>query len=139
MKSQYQRREDFFNTLLQSTDATRQEYGVIKRRRFLWDKKGMVDVPNEEYARRLKEKEELMNKNRDEERKILASESQLESELALNESEFETTQDYFEARKELKKRKEEERIKRLGERTKLEERRLSREKKKVIREIEDVF
>ena len=65
----------------------------------------MVDVPNEEYARRLKEKEELMNKNRDEERKILASESQLESELALNESEFETTQDYFEARKELKKKR----------------------------------
>ncbi|MEK4931594.1 dynamin family protein [Bacillus sp. FSL M7-1345] len=139
VKSQYQRKDDFLNKLLQSTDATRKEYGVIKKRRFWRDKKGMVDVPSEDYVRKVKEKQELMDKNEDKERKILASKNQLENELALNDSEFETTQDYFEARKEFKKRKEEERIKRLGERTKLEERRLSREKKKVIREIEDVF
>ena len=71
----------------------------------MWDKKGMVDVPNEEYARRLKEKEELMNKIAMKKGRFWLSESQLEIELALNESEFETTQDYFEARKELKKKK----------------------------------
>ncbi|TBX75870.1 hypothetical protein E0M25_14960 [Bacillus mycoides] len=139
MSSQHQRKEDFLNKLLQSTDATRKEYGVIKKRRIWFDKKGMIDVENEDYVRLVTEKQGLMKQNMDEENKLFSSINQKNNELVLNDSEFETVQDYYEARKELKKRKEEERIKRLGEKTKLEERRLSREKKKVIREIEDVF
>ncbi|MCQ6274780.1 dynamin family protein [Bacillus sp. V3B] len=139
IKNSHQREESFVDMLLQSTDAIKKEYGVIKERRFWFDKKGMVDVKNEDYEKLIKEKRELMKKAINEENNLYAERSQIDRNLALNDLEFDSLQDYYEAKRQLQKRREAERLERFRERTKLEERQLKREQKKVIREIENVF
>ena len=134
-----QREESFLDMMMQSTDATKKEYVVIKQRRFWFDKKGMVDIKNEDYEKLVKEKRELMKKAIKEENDLLVERIHIDQNIAFNNSEFDSIQDYNEAKRELEKRRVEKRLERFRERTKLEERQLKREQKKVIREIENIF
>ncbi|WP_458413049.1 dynamin family protein [Schinkia sp. CFF1] len=134
-----QREESFLDMLVNSTSATKKEYGVIKKRTLWFDKKGIIDVPNEEYEKLVKEKRLLMKKNIEEEHKQFDEMSKIHREIASNDSEFDSIEDYYEAKRDLQRRKEEERMRRLQERTKVEERQLKKEQKKVVREIENVF
>lgn len=135
----HQQEERFLDMLINSTDATKKEYGVIKKRRFWFDKKGLIDVKNEDYENLVKEKRESMKKAINEERNLHEKSSQIERKMVFSESEFDSIQEYKEAKRELKEKITAEKLQRLRERTNLEERQLKREKKKVNREIENIF
>lgn len=129
----------FHELLLNSSDATKKQYGVLKKRKFWFDKKGMVDVDNERYMELVKEKKELLKKQ-DEERQWMYQElSKINENLVQSESEYHDMQDWYEAKRDLQKQKEEEKIRRIQDMTKAEARQLNRERKKVVREIENIF
>jgi GTPase SAR1 family protein len=129
----------FQDLLLNNTDSTKKEYGVIKKRTLWFDKKGMRDVPNEEYDQRVKEKKELMKKQHADQFGMQKELDTISSRIINSESEFHDIEEYYEAKRELKSRKDEERVMKIQEMTNVEVRQLGREQKKVIREFEAVF
>lgn len=139
MRNRQQREESFVDMMMDSTNATKKEYGVLKKRRFWFDKEGIVDVKNEDFDQLIKEKRELLKKSLSEDETFQEERSKIDRNIALQDSEFDTIDDYYEARRDLQKRKEADRVEKFREMTKLEERQLKKEQKKVIREIENIF
>lgn len=129
----------FHDFLLNNTGAKIQVYSVIKERKIWFDKKGMVDVPNHEYERLVKEKKQIMKQQHTEQLDLQKDLEVLSNRIANSQSEFYDIQDYYEARRELQGKKDKERLNRIQEMSKAEERQLKREQKKIIREFETIF
>jgi len=118
------------------TAATKKEYGVIQERSFWFDKKGMREVPNEEYVELKKERRDLMIE--DEKRLLAARKDQLAATVTVGTivPNFNDMEELQEAQRVLRKDKEAAYLERVAEHGQSIERGLEKEKRKIRRDLE---
>lgn len=129
----------FAQTLLNSTDKTIEKYGVIGKRFHLFSKKGMINVPNEEYEERIKEMREAKKRQLENEQKY----HEEISAITLREAEFvslyESKDELREAENELREEKRRLVYDAIDKDSKYIEKQLRDSKRKVISALKDYY
>lgn len=129
----------FQERLINHTNATRDEYGVIMKRRIWFDKKGFKKVDNEKYNQLVNDKREMIkqkHKAMDIER---AKEAALQKGLSTTVSEYEDIEDFRRAQSAFQQEKDQAIIQKMSEHANATQRSLDKEKRKIVRELEVLF
>ena len=129
----------FQEMLIQSTPQTKERHGVIKKRRFWFDKVGLITEENEKYDQRLSQKRELVKQKNT----IAAQKLNEEKELQINLAKFTSTytdhDEIREERKDLREQRNMAIMQRLNEQLQNSDNQLRIEKRKIIRQIDMLF
>lgn len=129
----------FQEMLIQSTPQTKETYGVIKKRTFWFDKKGIVHEDNAKYEQLLKEKREIKKAREQELLKAQAEAENLELSLGGVATAHNSYEEIREERKDLREQKNMEIMQRLNAQLKNTDQQLSIEKRKIVRQMDMTF
>lgn len=138
-KKRHEEEIAFQNMIINQTPATKREHGVIKKRTLWFDKKGMREVPNEEYDKLVEQRRNIMKQN--EENLSAARREQLEAMQSVQtiSSNFDDLDDLREAQRELRRQKEAAYLQRVSEHAQAIDRALEKEKRRILRELESAL
>lgn len=128
----------FQEMLIQSTSQTKKQHGVIKKRRFWFDKEGMVDVENDKYNELVSQKYQLNQEKNKLTSQQLEQQKEIEVKLLQVEPEYSNYDDIREERKELRKQKNIAIMERLNNQLLSKDRSLQMEKRKVKRQLDAI-
>lgn len=129
----------FQEMLIQSTPQTLQKHGVIKERRFWFDKKGIITEENEKYDQLVVQKRELAKKKSEVAAEQLNAQKELEIGLSQVSSAYSSHEDIREDRRELREQKNMAIMQRLNDQLANSDRQLQMEKRKVNRQLETML
>ena len=129
----------FQEMLIQSTSQTTKQHGVIKKRRFWFDKKGMVDVENDKYNELVSQKRQLATEKNKLASQQLEQQKELEVKLSQVAVGYSNRDDIREERKELREQKNMAIMERLNNQLADKDRQLQMEKRKVVRQLDTLL
>jgi len=129
----------FQEMLIQSTSQTTKQHGVIKKRRFWFDKKGMVDVENDKYNELVSQKRQLATEKNKLASQQLEQQKELEVKLSQVAAGYSNRDDIREERKELREQKNMAIMERLNNQLADKDRQLQMEKRKVVRQLDTLL
>lgn len=128
----------FQEMLVQSTPQTKEKYGVIKARKFWFDKTGMIEETNDMYEERVqqqrmlkKEREQALTKLRTEEQNLVAA-------IAQNEGAYTSFDELRDDRRALSEQKNAALRERLNAQLHQTDRQLQQQRRKVLREFDTI-
>lgn len=126
----------FQEMLIQSTPQTLEKHGVIKKRRFWFDKKGIITEDNDKYNQLISQKREIVKQKN----KVVSEKHIEEKELYFNlakvSSTFSSHDEIREERKDIREQKNLAIMQRLNQQLQNSDNQLRIEKRKVIRQLE---
>ena len=129
----------FQEMLIQSTPQTTKKHGVIKERRFWFDKKGILEEENEKYNQLISEKRSLATQKIKLAADKLAEQKNIEVQLAQVSTDYSSHDDIREERKDLREQKSIAIMQRLNDQLADSDRQLQMEKRKVIRQLDTLL
>lgn len=129
----------FQEMLIQSTPQTIEKYGVIKERRFWFDKKGIVPEHNDKYDQLLAQKRELAKQKNVEVTQKLNEEKEIQMSLAGVSTAYHSHDEIREEVRDLREQKNMAIMHRLNEQLKNSDQQLNMEKRKVVRQLDTLL
>lgn len=129
----------FQEMLIQSTPQTTKKHGVIKERRFWFDKKGIIEEDNKKYDQLVTEKKALTNQKTKLATEKLAEQKNIEIKLTQVSTGYSSHDDLREDRKDLREQKNMAIMQRLNEQLANTDRQLQMEKRKVTRQLDTLL
>lgn len=128
----YQDELSFINMMMNSTSKTIQKEDVIKKRKFWFDKRGMIEVPNEKYDEIIRERKGLKKKQIEEELNLDVEIDKHSKSLVDYDTDFIDKDDLKEAERKLREESTQRKIEALNKESKYQEKQLQQEKRKVL-------
>lgn len=128
----YEDELSFINMMMNSTSQTIQKEDVIKKRKFWFDKRGMIEVPNERYDEIIRERKGLKQKQIEEELNLDAEIDKYSKSLVDYDTDFSDKDDLKEAERKLREESTQRKIEALNKESKYQEKQLQQEKRKVL-------
>ncbi|AVK85904.1 hypothetical protein C3943_21600 [Lysinibacillus sp. B2A1] len=126
----------FQEMLIQSTPQMIEKHGVIKKRRFFFDKEGFIQENNEKYDQLIAQKRELAKQKKAVAAQKLNEEKDLQLSLAGVSTAYSSHEEIREERRDMREQKNMAIMQRLNEQLNNSDQQLNLEKRKVIRQLE---
>lgn len=122
--------------LINNTPQTRERYGVIKKRRFWFDKEGMITENNDQYDQLLSQKREMIKQKNIVVANKLEEEKGLQMELNKVSPAYSSHEEIREERKDIREQKSIAIMERLNQQLQNSDSQLRIEKRKVMRQLD---
>lgn len=132
----FQEERRFQDQLIQGTPQTIEKYGTIKKRRFWWDKTGMVEKDNVKYDQLVNQKNELVKEQNRLSEEQKQKRDALEIELSKQETAFTDMEEYRDEKRELREQRNRMLMEQMNSQFKDAERQLKKEKRNVTRSLD---
>jgi len=135
----FQEERRFQDQLIQGTPQTIEKYGTIKKRRFWFDKKGVVEKDNVKYEQLVNQKKELVKEQNRLSEDQKQQQHALEIELSKQETAYTDMEDIRDEKRELREQRNRMLMDQMNSQFKDVERQLKKEKRSVIRNMDGLF
>ncbi|MGV2875848.1 dynamin family protein [Macrococcus capreoli] len=122
----------FTNMMLESTNATIPKNGVIRHRKFWFDKTGIIEVPNERYDALINERKQIQKRKFEEEQKHEDDLAKVKKLSIDYDSVFEDKDEFREEERRLKEKERRRKVELLEKESKHQAQLLKQEQRKVI-------
>lgn len=129
----------FHDMLIRSTSQTEKRYGVIKKRRFWFDKHGTVEVENKQYEQLIAQRKEAVVAAHREIDERTEQTMKIEIELGNFDGIYDNRDEILEEQKALNEKEGMAIIQRMNEELAESGRLLSNQKRKVTRQLDSIF
>lgn len=124
------------NQLIQSTPKTLEKHGVIKERKFWFDKKGIVEYDNEKYDEIIAQKNTTIKERNDSNEDLMREAKEIEQKLKNTSANYTTHDEIRNERRALREQKNMAIMQSLNEQLQNTDRKLQVEKRKVLRQLD---